>query len=55
MVGCFWPVFFFADHTGTYSPAAMFLMTSTIRGEPGASAGESAYPLACGENMQFVA
>ena len=40
---------------GTYSPAAMFLMISIIRGEPGASTEGSAYPLACGENMQFVA
>ena len=30
-------------------------MISIIRGEPGASTAESAYPLACGENMQFVA
>ena len=39
----------------TYPLAAMFLMISIIRGELGASAEESAYPLACGENIQFVA
>lgn len=47
-----------ADASATresYSLAVMPLMISIIRGVEGSAAGESAYPLACGENMQRVA
>ena len=47
-----------ADASSTresYPLAVMPLMISIIRGVEGSAAGESLYPLACGENMQRVA